>query len=120
MLSEREETPGALPEVTPRDLHPVSDIRFVMREIGALVAKVDRLIGDIDKATAKLDSVEKSVIRFKTAILSVGFCLAIMLPAFGGIFWWAIGERINTVLQTTSNATREPPPTAPPRSTRVP
>ena len=101
MASDIEETPQSLPQVTPRDLYPISDIRIVLRDLGNLTAKVDRLIQDVEKITNKLSDVEKSIIRFKTAIISAGSVLVVLLPIFGSIFWWAVGERINTVMRNS-------------------
>lgn len=49
------EEPRDFPNVTPRDLYPTSDIRFVLVEIGRLASKVDRLIDDVNKQDEKLD-----------------------------------------------------------------
>ena len=43
--------PRELPQGTPRDLHPTSDIRFVMTEVAALTERVNGLITTVDKLT---------------------------------------------------------------------
>lgn len=48
-------TPGELPQVTPRELHPTSDIRFVMLETQKLATLVDRLVTDVRALEAKVD-----------------------------------------------------------------
>jgi hypothetical protein len=59
--------PKEVVSVTPRELHPVADIRFVMIELGKLTAQVERLIGDVNILVGKLDSnLEASSARFAT------------------------------------------------------
>jgi hypothetical protein len=50
-----------------QDLHPTSDIRFVIHEIGKLTTKVDRLIEDVDKHGDKIDAVRHQVSFVKGA-----------------------------------------------------
>ena len=48
-------TPDEYAQVTPRNLHPTSDIRFVITEIATLTAQVTRLIDDVRDLNAKVD-----------------------------------------------------------------
>jgi hypothetical protein len=89
-----------------QDLHPTSDIRFVIREVGELSANVERLITDISGQTAKLGALERSVDRFKTAAIVMGIMLGVFVPVIAGIFWWAVGERITTLLLHSPPATQ--------------
>jgi len=60
-----------------QDLHPTSDIRFVIHEIGKLTAKVDRLIDDVDKHGDKIDGVRHQVSFVKGAVWVFGGLLTI-------------------------------------------
>ena len=67
-----------------------------------------------------------SMVKFKTAFLSIMVCLGIFLPILGGVIWWAVGERIDSVLKPRWDTTA-PPPSPPaagipvnPRSERRP
>ena len=102
-------TPGEMPQVTPRDLHATSDIRFVIVEIGKLTANVDRLLeGNRDAAVAlkehsesvnvRISEIEKAILKARTAFYVSALILALLLPAFGGIMWWALGERVSSLL----------------------
>jgi hypothetical protein len=82
-----------------QELHPISDIRFVIREVGELSAKVERLISDVNLQTQKIGGLERSVDRFRTAAIVTGILVGIFLPAMAGIFWWAVGEKINQILR---------------------
>lgn len=53
--------PKDFPGVTPRDLYPTSDIRFVMIEVGKLSSSVDRLIADVKSQGDKIDAVRHQV-----------------------------------------------------------
>ena len=55
-----------------QDLHPTSDIRFVIHEIGKLTAKVDRLIDDVERHGDKIDAVRHQVTFVKGAIWVFG------------------------------------------------
>ena len=70
-----------------------------MTEVGKLTANVERLITDVGKLSDKVGNLNTSVDRFKTAIWVVGVCLAIFVPALTGLFWWSVGERINSILR---------------------
>ena len=96
----RETAPQQFAEVPPpRDLYATSDIRFVMTEVGKLTANVDHLISNVGKLSDKLTALNTSVDRFKTSIWVVAACLAIFLPLLGGLLWWSVGERINSMLK---------------------
>lgn len=74
------ENPREFPDVTPRDLYPTSDIRFVLLEIGKLTSKVDRLIADTESQDKKLNSLLHQSTFIKGAI-AAGVALV-------GIFIW--------------------------------
>lgn len=61
-------TPKEYPQVTPRDLHATSDIRFVMHEVGRLTANVDRLIADVKGQGDKIDDVRHRISFLKGAV----------------------------------------------------
>lgn len=80
--------PQDFPDVTPRDLYPTSDIRFVLLEIGKLTSKVDRLIHDVDKQDEKLDKLLHQSSYIKGAI-AIGVALT-------GIFVWVASQFLST------------------------
>lgn len=81
------ETPKEFPGVTPRDLYPTSDIRFVMMEIGKLTSSVDRLIADVKSQGEKIDDLRHKVSFIKGA-------------------WWALAGALGlTILLLTKWAT---------------
>lgn len=117
------------PGVTPRDLYPISDIRFVIHAVGKLEAKVDRLIEDteqqdkmfhtvIDKiqsietsVNGKIHDLDKTIHGFKMAMYIGGPLLAVVAI----VFWYLEGDRISTLLKgplpTNSQEQMVSPPT---------
>ena len=59
--ADRAETPKDFPGVTPRDLYPTSDIRFVMVEVGKLSSAVERLIADVKSQGEKVDAMRHQI-----------------------------------------------------------
>ena len=92
-------------------LQAIMELHKLVAEVGT---KTDRLIADTSDGTRRIGSIEQSITRFKTAIISVGVCLGILLPAFGGILWWAVGERINNAFHNAEHPTVAVPQPAPP------
>lgn len=107
------ETPS-LPEVPPpvRDLHATSDIRFVISELSKYGERIERIVKDFEKLETKIernsdrideklekqcdkiDALTTSVDRVKT-----GAAVALtILTIVGGIFWWALGDRITNAV----------------------
>ena len=83
----------------PRDLHPTSDIRFVIWQMSKMDERITELVGEIKKQNTSISDVNMSLIKFKTAFYAIMVCTGIFLPAFGTVVWWAMGERINAVLK---------------------
>ena len=84
---------GPPPEVSgapARDLYPVSDIRFVLVEIGKLSTQVNRLIADTSKHGDKIDEVRHQITFVKGA-LSV---ITALLIIFGGVSVWYLKDKI--------------------------
>jgi hypothetical protein len=79
---------------SPQDLHPTSDIRFVIHEIGKLTAKVDRLIADVDKHGEKIDAVRHQVTFVKGALWIIGFAIVLI----GGIATWLFTGKLSIIL----------------------
>jgi hypothetical protein len=73
--------PEDFPATAPRDLHPTSDIRFVMRDIGELMAKVDMLISRVDKQGDKIDGLDRTVSSSMTVIKFIGVALGVIFSA---------------------------------------
>lgn len=92
-------TPHDMPQVPPRDLYPTSDIRFALLELGKLSTKTDRLIADVERLGAQLADTDRSLDRLRTRISTILICLSVLLPMFGGVLWWAIGERVSYVMK---------------------
>jgi hypothetical protein len=74
----------------PQDLYQTSDIRFVMHEVGKLVAKVDRLIEDVGKHGDKIDGLRHQVTFVKGALWVIGF----LILAFGAVATWYFTGKI--------------------------
>jgi hypothetical protein len=68
--------PDGQAEVTPRDLYPTSDIRFVLVEIGKLSTKTDRLVEDVKSHSGKID-------RLRMTIAAVGGGAAVLIFILG-------------------------------------
>lgn len=85
-----EGAPREQPQGTPRDLHPTSDIRFVMTEVAKLTERIDNLIervGDMKGASKetsdKLVDIEKSIAFVKGAVWVFGIFFSIALVVIG-------------------------------------
>lgn len=108
---------------TPLELYDMSDIRLVIRALGKLEAQVERLISDVGEQGKLIATLNTSVVRAKTSIYVTGACLAIFLPMLGGLLWWSVGERIESVLRpraVTIEAPRSPTSAATDRSAQIP
>lgn len=94
------ETPKDYPSVTPpQDLYAMSDIRFVMMEIGKLTNSVERLIKDVDSVGERLSSIE-----IKTAQVRGGiFVFLVLMPVMATLFWWLVGDKIQTLRDDIMN-----------------
>lgn len=86
--------PEDFPQTTPRDLHPTSDIRFVMRDLGELTAKVDRLIADVAGHGTKIDEMRHQVSFVRGAIWVAGLVLGLTILLAG----WYVQGRIAELL----------------------
>ena len=77
-------TPGEGSSGPPsRDLYAVSDIRFVMLEIGKLTAQVERLISDVRTQGGKLDEISHKISFVQGAMWVFGVVWAIGIVALG-------------------------------------
>ena len=96
---------GDFPAVSPRDLHPTSDIRFVMVEVSKLTTKVERLISDVEKIDDQLDKLRHVYSRIQ------GFIIAaiVLVPICAGLVWWLIGGELTGI----RNALQHLPPAKP-------
>ncbi|MCK1706134.1 hypothetical protein IVA86_33215 [Bradyrhizobium sp. 146] len=65
-------TPTDFPAVVPRDLHPTTDIRFVIHELGKLTSQVVRLIEDVDSHGKKIGEVKDAINFVKGALWVLG------------------------------------------------
>lgn len=67
----------------------------MQKSLGGIEAKVDRLIDDVAGLSKRLGEVETAVERVRTSIIVA----SVILTAVGGVFWWALGDRISTAVQ---------------------
>lgn len=88
-------SPQDFPQTTPRDLHQISDIRFVMLSIGELTTKVDALVKAVDSHGDKIDDLRLKVSFVKGAVWVLGALLAIVIVA---ATWYFSGNLSITVL----------------------
>ncbi len=90
------ETPQEFAQTTPRDLHPTSDIRFVITEVAKLSTLVERLIKDVEEQGKKVDKLNSQATFIKGG-MAVG-AIAI------GLFGWFITSLIDGKLQAALDA----------------
>ena len=96
LASEAPREPEDFPQTTPRDLHPTSDIRFVMMEVAKLSTLVDRLIKDVGNQEDKIDSLHHQATYIKGG-------LAVAVVALG-LFGWFISQMVSGKLQAVLTA----------------
>jgi hypothetical protein len=105
-------TPSEFPQIPPRDLYATSDIRFVMRDIGELTAKIDRLIDDTKENSAKISDLSKKMVRYEVAFY-VGVAL---IGGFLWLSWYFFGDLIKTTVSSSVRASliesQKPPQTS--------
>jgi len=85
--SGKQETPEPI-SVPPRDLYPISDIRFVILEVGKLTAIADRLVSDVSALSTRVSRLEK----FNWVIVTA----AVVAVVVSG-FW--LGDKFSQLLQ---------------------
>lgn len=88
--------PEDFPQTTPRDLHPTSDIRFVMIELAKLSTLVDRLIKDVGSQEEKIDA-----LRHQATYIKGGLAVAVVAI---GLFGWFISQMVSGKLQAVLTA----------------
>lgn len=87
--------PEDFPQVPPRDLYPLSDIRLVIQEVAKLSALVDRLISDVKDQGDKIDKVRHQVTFVKGALWVLGGLLALVGVA---VVWYFSGKLSVTIV----------------------
>jgi hypothetical protein len=92
--TEQETTPQEFAEAPPRDIYPVSDIRFVLVEIGKLATKTDRLIDDVKGHGDKIDAVRHQASFVKGALYVIGAVIAVLGIA---VVWYFSGKLAITI-----------------------
>ncbi|GAA0568444.1 hypothetical protein GCM10009099_02540 [Caenispirillum bisanense] len=109
--SPEDATPHEFPESSPRDLHPTSDIRFVMWEMGKMSTALERVSDDLRTLTTKVETLES---RASTAVgwakgLGVGVIgVGIVLSGAIALFTWIFDGKIDA-LRDQFLAIEEPP-----------
>ncbi len=88
--------PDDFPQTTPRDLHPTSDIRFVMIELAKLSTLVERLIKDVGSQEEKIDA-----LRHQATYIKGGLAVAVVSI---GLFGWFISQMVSGKLQAVLTA----------------
>jgi hypothetical protein len=74
------------------ELYPVSDIRFVLVEIGKLSTQVQRLIADTGKHGDRIDEVRHQISFVKGALWVIGGLVVI----FGAVATWYLKDKLGT------------------------
>lgn len=93
---EPDSPPEEFAQSTPRDLHPTSDIRFVMVELAKLSTLVERLIKDVGAQEDKIDA-----LRHQATYIKGGLAVAVVAL---GLFGWFISQMIDGKLQSVLSA----------------
>jgi hypothetical protein len=88
--------PEDFPQTSPRDLHPTSDIRFVMIEVAKLSTLVERLIKDVGAQEGKIDA-----LRHQATYIKGGLAVAIIAL---GLFGWIVSQMVNGKPQAVLSA----------------
>lgn len=130
--------PNEFAQVAPRDLHPTSDIRFVMTEVAKLTTRVDGLVASFEKLSPtfekaidrhagdtkerfvelkseaketreKLQDVKESIATFKGAMKIFGGLYALALIVFGAFLTWYLRPAPPTAPKNDGVATALPP-----------
>lgn len=65
-------TPSDFPATVPRDLHPTTDIRFIIYDLAKLTSQISRLIDDVDSHGKKIGEVKDAISFVKGAVWVVG------------------------------------------------
>ena len=89
------DTPQEFAQTTPRDLHPTSDIRFVMTEVSRLSTLVERLIKDVETQSGKVDKLNNQATFIKGALFAGGVAVAV----FGWFITWLVDGKLEKVLE---------------------
>lgn len=91
-----DQPPEEFAQATPRDLHPTSDIRFVMVETAKLSTLVERLISDVGTQESKIDNLRHQATYIKGA-------LAALVVAIG-FFGWFLSTLVDGKMQAVLTA----------------
>lgn len=100
------EAPEEFAQVVPRDLHPTSDIRFVIIEVTKLATLVDRLVKDVAGLDVKVDDLRHKVTFVKGALWVMGVVLTVLT---GAALWYMTGKLSVTVNPMAPTAATAPP-----------
>lgn len=95
-IREADTTPTDYAQVPPRDLHPTSDIRFVIVEVAKLTTLVERLIKDVEGQEKKIDD-----LRHQATFIKGGIAVAVIAV---GVVGWLLTQAIEGKLQTVLTA----------------
>lgn len=93
-----ETSPQEFAQTTPRDLHPTSDIRFVIAEVSKLSTLVDRLIKDVETQGEKVDKLTRQATLIKGG-MAVG---AVAITFFGWFISKIVDGKLQKVLEALS------------------
>ena len=75
--------PSDFPATTPRDLHPTSDIRFVIHELGKLTSEVGNLVGTVKSHGEKIGEVKDAISFVKGALWVIGLAALLVGSIIG-------------------------------------
>lgn len=95
-----DQPPEEFAQATPRDLHPTSDIRFVMVEMAKLSTLVERLISDVGNQESKIDGLRHQASYIKGILAA----LVVAIGFFGWLFSTLVDGKLQAVLTALSVA----------------
>lgn len=73
---------------------PMSRFSFIgPRFVNDIIAKLDRLISDVEKLDRHVDGMRSKISRAEGVVI----CGVILLSLFSGVVWWLIGGQINSL-----------------------
>jgi hypothetical protein len=73
--------------------HVIQLLALIQRDQGAMSAKIDRVIKDIEKLDTHVDVLRHQFILAKGIFIGGAFLLTVC----GGLVWWLIGGQLNDI-----------------------
>jgi hypothetical protein len=73
--------------------HVIQLLVSIQKDLSNNTAKTERLISDLEKLDVKVSNLNNMFARIQGGV----FVGVVLIPIFGGLIWWAIGDRLNDV-----------------------